>query len=86
MAAIDGGPDVCNIGSGIGTNVNELCAKLAALTGYQKDPQYDPPRPGDIHAISLDASLAEATLGWSPKINLDKGLALTVDFFKRQVG
>ena len=86
MAAIDGGPDVCNIGSGIGTNVNELCAKLAALTGYQKDPQYDPPRPGDIHAISLDASLAEATLGWSPKINLDKGLALTVEFFKRQVG
>ncbi|MBT4074108.1 MAG: NAD-dependent epimerase/dehydratase family protein [Chloroflexi bacterium] len=83
LAASQSGPDVCNIGSGVGTNVNELCTRLTALTDYQKDPQYGPPRPGDIRAISLDASRANAELGWSPKVDLDTGLARTVEFFRK---
>lgn len=83
-AATQVGPQVCNLGSGIGTNVNELCARLTALTGYRKQPQYVPPRPGDIHAISLDASKAHSELGWSPGVDLDAGLAQTVEFFREQ--
>jgi UDP-glucose 4-epimerase len=85
IAAIPtGSPHRCNIGSGTGTNVNELCNQLSALTGYAKDPQYGPPRDGDIHAISLDASLARAELGWTPKVDLKTGLANAVEFFRQQ--
>ena len=85
-AAAPGGPHRCNIGSGVGTNVNELCARLSELTGYALEPNYGPPRPGDIHAISLDAALARSELGWTPKIDLGTGLARTVEFFKEQAG
>ncbi len=83
-AAAPGGPHRCNIGSGMSTNVNELCARLSALTGYALKPQYGPPRPGDIHAISLDATLARIELGWTPKVDLETGLARTVEFFRHQ--
>lgn len=79
-----GGPGACNIGSGKGTTVNKLCAMLSELTGYTRKPLYGPPRPGDIHAISLDAGLARAKLGWSPKVPFDAGLARTVEFFREQ--
>ncbi len=84
-AAAPGGPHHCNIGSGAGTNVNELCTRLGKLTGYALEPNYGPPRPGDIHAISLDATLARAELGWTPKVDLETGLARTVEFFRQQV-
>jgi UDP-glucose 4-epimerase len=85
-AAAPGGPHRCNIGSGVSTNVNELCTRLSALTGYALEPQYGPPRPGDIHAISLDATLARIELGWTPQVGLETGLARTVEFFRQQVG
>ena len=83
-AAAPGGPHRCNIGSGAGTNVNELCTRLSKLTGYALEPQYGPPRPGDIHAISLDATLARTELGWTPKVDLETGLTRTVEFFRKQ--
>ena len=83
-AAAPGGPHRCNIGSGAGTNVNELCTRLSKLTGYALEPQYGPPRPGDIHAISLDATLARTDLGWTPKVDLETGLTRTVEFFRKQ--
>jgi UDP-glucose 4-epimerase len=85
-AAAPGGPHRCNIGSGVSTNVNALCTRLSELTGYALKPQYSPPRPGDIHAISLNASLARIELGWTPKVDLETGLARTVEFFRQQVG
>lgn len=81
-AAATDGLDACNIGTGKGTNVNDLCDMLTELTGYKREALYGPPRPGDIHAISLDAGLARAELGWSPKVALKAGLAQTVEFFR----
>lgn len=83
-ASAQGGPEVCNIGSGSGTTVNDLWAMLSELTGRAEEPQYGPPRPGDIHAISLDAGLARAELGWSPKVSMETGLAQTVEFFREE--
>lgn len=87
MAAVSAapeGPGVANIGSGKGTTVNDLCAMLSKLTGYARPPRYGPPRAGDIHAISLDAGLARAELGWSPEVQIEDGLARTVKFFREK--
>lgn len=43
-----------------------------------KDPQRMPARPGDLKRSCLDSKRALSALGWAPKINLGKGIELTV--------
>jgi UDP-glucose 4-epimerase len=74
-----------NVGTGELLSVNELFARLASLTGYEREPERTPPIPGEVFRISLDASKAERELGWRPQISLDEGLRRTVEAF-RQTG
>ncbi|AEH50231.1 SDR family oxidoreductase [Pseudothermotoga thermarum] len=82
LAMKDGVSGVYNIGTGIGTTVNQLFKMLARLTGYQKQPVYAPPRKGDLRKSILDPTKAKNELGWSPQTNLEEGLALTIEYFK----
>jgi UDP-glucose 4-epimerase len=74
-----------HISSGIATTVNELFRKLAALTGYSLKPTYGPARKGDVYRIALDNERARQQLGWQPRVNLEEGLSLTVDYFREEV-
>lgn len=73
---------IYNIGTSIGTSVNELFKLLSRITNYQKQPIYAPPRKGDIRRSILDSSKARSELGWSPTTELVEGLRATVEFFK----
>ena len=69
-----------NIGTGREASVLELVEILGRLGGREDfEPQLAAPRPGEVQRISLDASRAEAELGWSPKTSLEDGLKLTLD-------
>jgi UDP-glucose 4-epimerase len=69
-----------NIGTGRETNVLELVEALARLGDAEGfEPEFAPPRAGEVQRIALDASLAERELGWSPGTSLDEGLRLTLD-------
>lgn len=72
---------IYNIGVGKGTSVNAVFNGLAKLTGYKKNPIYQPHRAGDVYRIFLDVLKAKTSLGWVHKINLETGLALTVNSF-----
>jgi len=74
-----------HISSGIATTINELFRKLAVLTGYSLEPTYGPARKGDVYRIALDNERARQQLGWQPRVNLEEGLSLTVDYFREQV-
>ena len=74
-----------NVGTGELLSVNELFARLASLTGYEREPEHTPPIPGEVFRISLDASKAARELGWQPQVSLDEGLRRTVAAF-RQTG
>jgi UDP-glucose 4-epimerase len=74
-----------HISSGIATTINELFRKLAVLTGYSQEPTYGPARKGDVYRIALDNERARQQLGWQPRVNLEEGLSLTVDYFREQV-
>jgi len=68
-----------NIGSGIETDVLELAAKLAEIDGATGfEPEFAPPRPGEVQRISLDASRAQRELGWRAETGLADGLRLTL--------
>ncbi|HOJ89153.1 MAG TPA: SDR family oxidoreductase [Pseudothermotoga sp.] len=73
---------IYNIGTGIGTSVNELFKMLAQITNYEKQPIYAPPRKGDIRKSILDSSKAKSELGWSASTTIMEGLMATVEFFK----
>jgi UDP-glucose 4-epimerase len=77
LRAGEGG--VYNIGTGVGTSVNELFAALAAATGYARTSLHAPPRPGDVGRIWLDASAARAELGWESTTALVPGIEATVE-------
>jgi UDP-glucose 4-epimerase len=68
-----------NIGTGVETSVLELAAalgRIGEIDGFE--PQFAPPRAGEVKRIALDASLAERELGWRPTTGLDEGLKLTL--------
>jgi UDP-glucose 4-epimerase len=58
---------------------------LRGITGYKWDPLHAPQRTGEVYRISLDWSRAAQELGWSPKITLEEGLEMTVDYFKESM-
>jgi UDP-glucose 4-epimerase len=73
---------VFNIGSGIGTTVNQLYQTLKEITGYPQDVVHGPPKLGETRRIYLDATKARRDLAWQPTISLTKGLETTVDYYR----
>ena len=86
IAAIDrGDAKSMNIASGEATSVNRIFKLLGGITGYKWDPLHGPQRAGEIYRIALDCSKAAQELDWSPKIDLEEGLRLTVDYFRESL-
>jgi UDP-glucose 4-epimerase len=76
-AAFEGEPRLFNIGSGVGTSLNQLIKEIEALLGRPVPVEYSAARPLDVPANVLDASLARRHLGWVPRTSLAEGLRLT---------
>jgi UDP-glucose 4-epimerase len=81
LAAADGGTsEPINIGTGIETDVLELVRLLGDLGGAESfEPEFAPPRTGEVQRISIDPARAERELGWRAKVGLAEGLRLTLD-------
>lgn len=71
-----------NVGTGLETSVNHVFRMLAEITGFAGEPGYGPLPPGDLRRSALDASLAQADLGWRPWTHLEDGLRETVAYLK----
>jgi UDP-glucose 4-epimerase len=74
---------VNNIGSGIGSSVNEIYRTLKAISGSDRDAYYGPAKLGETQRIYLDATQAELNLNWRPTVGLQEGLAITVDYLQK---
>jgi UDP-glucose 4-epimerase len=55
------------------------------LTEYKTEPRFGPARKGDVYRIALDNTRAKEQLGWQPRISLEEGLRLTVDYFREML-
>ncbi|ORX02806.1 NAD-dependent epimerase/dehydratase family protein [Mycolicibacillus trivialis] len=77
-----GGGQRFNIGTGVETSDRALHTAVAAAVGAPDDPEFHPPRLGDLTRSCLDISRAAAVLDWRPQVPLEQGLARTVDFFR----
>lgn len=77
-------PGIYNLGWGRPTSVNEIFATLAKVTGYPIPVAYGLAKVGETRHIYLDASKAGKDLSWTPTLNLEEGLAKTVEYFKEK--
>lgn len=83
-----------HIGTGVGTDVNQLAAMLhqaCQSAVQQRNPsatlpptQYGPPRAGDLRRSLIDARKARRELGWQPRTPVEVGLPQTVEWFAAQ--
>ncbi len=73
---------VYNVGSGKSLTISGLWEMIAALSGSAAKPVNQPPRPGDIpHSLSAIDS-ATADLRFVPRVNLERGLGVTLDWYR----
>jgi len=75
-----------NLCCGHGASLRELVSKVEALVG-QVPIKFGtlPHRQGEASQIIGDNSLARQLLGWEPKVTLEKGLALTAEWFREAI-
>ncbi|HVP15588.1 MAG TPA: NAD-dependent epimerase/dehydratase family protein [Terriglobales bacterium] len=77
---------IVNLGTGIGTSVNDIFRELRSILGFAGEPIYEPPRPGEVQRIYLDATRAREVLGWTPRTRFRDGLVQTVEWSRRTGG
>jgi UDP-glucose 4-epimerase len=71
-----------NVGTGIETSTAQLHTAIAAAVGAPDEPEFHPPRLGDLRRSRLDIGRAGSVLGWTPKVPLTEGVSRTVEFFR----
>lgn len=77
-----GGGQRFNVGTGVETSDRQLHTAVAAAVGGPDDPEFHPPRLGDLTRSCLDIGLAAEVLGWRPQVQLDEGVRRTVEYFR----
>ena len=75
---------VMNIAVGSSHTLNELVSTLQALVDSELEPEYGPPRPGDVSESLADVSLARELLGYEPRIGFEEGLQRTIAWIVEQ--
>ncbi|MFM7064133.1 MAG: NAD-dependent epimerase/dehydratase family protein [Actinomycetes bacterium] len=83
-AATAGSGELCNIGTGVETSVNDLYRTMADNAGVPDGPEYAPARAGELARSALDASKAGRVLGWVPQTDLRTGTASVLEWFRAQ--
>lgn len=76
---------VINVGTGVGTTLNQTITVLNHILAVHVQPQYGPPRLGDVRHSTADISLARAVLGYEPIVSFEDGLRRTVEWLRTEM-
>lgn len=76
--------EMFNIGNGCATTIYEILTRIEKILGKKISPKFGPKREGDVRKVYSDISKARRILGFKPGFTLEKGLKLTVDWFKNK--
>jgi len=74
---------IYNVGTNKEITINALSELLSNILKIKIKPIFQPFRQGEIVNSRIDYSKIKEELGWQPKHSLEKGLQITVDWFKR---
>jgi UDP-glucose 4-epimerase len=73
---------IYNLAAGDRTTLNELLGYIGTLVDRDVDARYEDARLGDVKHSQADVSAAKRDLGYSPKVSVEDGLRLTVDWLR----
>lgn len=75
-----------NIGSGCEISIGELAGKIVSLLGkgvrLVKDEKRVRPEKSEVERLLADNSKARKLLDWCPRVNLDAGLKITIEWIR----
>ena len=71
-----------NIACHAATSLNQIITLLKELLKVDLEPEYAPPRPGDVKDSLADVSLARKLIGYEPKLYFAEGLRQAIDWYK----
>ena len=73
---------VFNMAEGRQTSLLQLLNALSSLLGIDANPEFHPPRVGDVRESMADISRARSILGYEPKVGFEEGLRQTIDYYR----
>ena len=87
LAVLDRGDDHLpfNIGNPVETSVLEFARRIIELTGSKSEIVFRPLPEDDPKQRCPDISRARELLGWEPTVQLEDGLARTIEYFREAI-
>jgi UDP-glucuronate 4-epimerase len=76
------GYQIYNLGESETVTLNRLLELLEAALGKKAIIDRKPPQPGDVPLTCADISKAHAQLNYGPKVKIDQGIPLFVEWFR----
>ncbi|MCR5544174.1 MAG: GDP-mannose 4,6-dehydratase [Eubacterium sp.] len=73
---------IINLGSGKDIPINELLQGICDYYGYTGEWEHRPARTSDVRNLCASSKRAKEILGFEPEIGFDKGIKLTLDWYK----
>lgn len=73
-----------NLGAGFEISIKDLTEKIAALTGFTGQIEWDASKPDGQPRRCLDTARAEREFGFRARIGFDEGLRQTIDWYRAQ--
>jgi len=78
--------EAINISTSNAVTVNTVVKTIKTLLDKNHiDPEYVPPRPGDIKHSLADINQAKALIGYEPLISFEEGMTLAIDWYKENL-
>ena len=75
---------IFNIGAGGRITINDLLKHILEFLKADLEPEYLPPRGGDIRDSQADIHLAKDFLGYEPRVGVQEGLIKTIEWLRQQ--
>jgi UDP-glucose 4-epimerase len=75
-----------NLACGQRVNLNQVVAQLNSILGTTLEPIYEANRVGDIKHSLADISRAKAELKYTPSVQFEDGLRITVEWYRQNFG
>ncbi len=77
------GYEIFNLGESQTVRLDRLIELIERAVGKKAVIDRQPPQPGDVPITSADISKARAKLGYAPRVKIEEGIPLFVDWFRR---
>ena len=74
-----------NVGAGGRLFLIDIYNHLCRALDKDVEPNYGPPRKGDVRDSNADISKARELLGYDPEYDFEKGIALAIDWYKQNL-